>query len=142
MTGRRARRVVIVVVAAAAVAAFAVFGLAARGTARRTAPALPGQLLSGAHVDLAQLRGRPAFVVFWASWCPPCRQEAPAIERFARSLGGRARLVGVDWSDPDTGDARAFEHHYGWTFTSLRDDDGSIGLGYGLTALPTTFLLD
>src|SRR5439155_26088362 len=85
--------------------------------------------------------GRPIAIVFWASWCDPCDAEAPAIERFSRTPEGRGRVVGVDWSDAAAG-ARSFIARFRWTFPNLRDADGSVGNSYGLTALPTTFIVD
>lgn len=135
--------------AVAAVAALVVFGLASAHAPAggRRAPALPREALSGAPVTLARLlagaHGGPALVVFWASWCTSCAQEAPALESFYRSPAGRGRMVGVDWSDPITGDARSFVHRYGWTFPILRDQEGTVGNDYGLGAgLPDTFVLD
>jgi len=86
------------------------------------------------------LRGRPALINFFASWCGPCREEAPEVEALARSLRGRAALVGVDWSD-DLDNAREFVHEHGWTFPVLRDH-GEVGDEYGITGLPATFVLD
>ena len=109
------------------------------------APALPREHLAGAPVTLAGLLGgapgRPALVVFWASWCGPCAQEAPALERFARTPAGRGRIVGVDWSDALVA-ARAFIRRYAWTFSNLRDSEGTVGNDYHLTGLPSTFVLD
>src|SRR5713101_4788493 len=65
----------------------------------RPAPALPSRVLVGPRVDIASLRGRPAIIHFWASWCLPCVREAPQLARLAGELHGRARLVGIDWSD-------------------------------------------
>jgi thiol-disulfide isomerase/thioredoxin len=133
--------------AAAVVAALAVFGLASEHSspAGRLAPALPREALSGAPVTLAGMlagtRGRPALVVFWASWCGPCMREAPALERFAESSTGHGRLVGVDWSDALSG-ARKFIRRYAWTFPNERDAEGTVGNAYGLPGLPTTFVLD
>ncbi len=90
---------------------------------------------------LAGTGGRGALVVFWASWCPPCIQEAPAIERFANTSSGRGRIVGVDWSDARAG-AMKFIHRYRWTFPNVRDAEGLVGNSYGLPSLPTTFVLD
>jgi cytochrome c biogenesis protein CcmG, thiol:disulfide interchange protein DsbE len=136
-----------ILLAGAAVAALAIFGLSSdhsSGESRR-APALPRERLAGSPVTLEQLlteaRGRPALVVFWASWCEPCLREAPALERFYLSPRGRERIVGVDWSDALSG-ARSFIRRYGWTFPNLRDTDGSVGSAYHLTGLPTTFVLD
>jgi cytochrome c biogenesis protein CcmG, thiol:disulfide interchange protein DsbE len=113
-------------------------GTAAPG---RPAPQLPSEVLVPPRVTIASLRGRPAAINFWASWCEPCRQEAPAFERLARRLRGRASLVGVDWED-DRDAALAFVHRYGWTFPSLRASGGGTGERYGIAGLPTTLVLD
>jgi thiol-disulfide isomerase/thioredoxin len=80
--------------------------------------------------------------VFWASWCGPCAQEAPALERFSKTSAGRGRIVGVDWSDPELTSARSFIRRHAWTFPNLRDSEGTVGIAYGLTGLPTTFVID
>jgi cytochrome c biogenesis protein CcmG, thiol:disulfide interchange protein DsbE len=111
------------------------------GQPLRPAPALPTEVLSGHRVDLASLRGKPALVNFWASWCGPCKQEAPELRRFAEETGHRAALVGVDWNDrPDN--ARAFIAQSRWSYPVLRDPSGEVGNAYGLNGLPTTFVLD
>jgi thiol-disulfide isomerase/thioredoxin len=131
---------------AAAVAAIAVFGLASSPQSGRPAPALPRETLLGPRVTLASLLagagGRPALVVFWASWCGPCAQEAPTLERFSHTAAGRGRLVGVDWSDPLLSGARSFIRRYAWSFPVLRDAEGLVGDAYRLTDLPTTFVID
>jgi len=143
---RRLRLVAVGVVVAGVAFVFVVLGLSSNGStaSARRAPALPAETLTGPRVTISSLLGRPganaALVVFWASWCGPCAQEAPALERFARSPAGRGRLVGVDWSDGAAG-ARSFISHYGWSFPNLRDGEGTIGNAYGLTGLPTTFVL-
>jgi cytochrome c biogenesis protein CcmG/thiol:disulfide interchange protein DsbE len=108
---------------------------------RKRAPEFVGDWLVGPPVRLADLRGRPALVNFWASWCVPCRKEAPELTRFDRELRGRARLVGVDFQDAGS-DARAFIREFRWRFPNLRDPDGQLGGRYGLVGLPTTFVLD
>ena len=107
----------------------------------RPAPQLPTSVLVPPKPTLASLRGKPAAINFWASWCAPCRQEAPALERLARSLHGRARLVGVDWND-GLGGARSYIGQHRWTFPNLRDSDGVVGNRYGIHGLPTTFILN
>jgi cytochrome c biogenesis protein CcmG/thiol:disulfide interchange protein DsbE len=139
------RRLLAWVAAAAVLTLVLAFGLSGRGTSGgRVAPALPRELLAGHAVTLAMLRaaagGRPSLVVFWASWCEPCRHEAPAVERFALSPAGSGRVVGVDWSD-EAASARSFIGKYHWSFSNLRDGEGSVGYAYGLTGLPTTFVI-
>lgn len=138
------RTLLVWAVALALVIVLVVVGLASSGGRNgRLAPALPSERLSGSKVTLAALRGHPAIVSFWASWCGPCEQEAPALERFSRSLDGRAALVGVNWEDLSVGNARSFIRRHGWTFPNLRDPDGTVGREYGITTfLPTTFVLD
>jgi cytochrome c biogenesis protein CcmG, thiol:disulfide interchange protein DsbE len=141
---RRLRVLAVTLVVAAALAVAAVFGLKPHATTGRRAPALPRETLEGGHVTLASLlagaHGKPALVVFWASWCGPCAQEAPALERFSKSAVGRGRIVGVDWSDARSG-AVQFLRQHAWTFPNLRDAEGLVGNSYGLTGLPTTFVI-
>lgn len=129
------------ILAVAGLIAVEVLGAHSSGTVGMQAPPLPKAILSGSRIGIAELRGKPAFVNFWASWCDPCHTEAPEIERFDRSLHGRARLVGVDYTDA-SGSARSFIHHYGWSFPVLSDPDGVAGARYGFIGLPSTVVLD
>lgn len=144
--GRGARALVSAIVLAV-VAVALVFGLKSskQPAQGRLAPALPTERLAGVPVTLSTLlagaHGRPALVLFWASWCDPCTSEAPAIERFSRTPEGQGRIVGVDWNDARSG-ALGFVRRFGWSFPVLRDAEGLIGDRYGLTTLPTTFVLD
>jgi cytochrome c biogenesis protein CcmG/thiol:disulfide interchange protein DsbE len=144
---RRLRAPGLILVAAAALAALIIFGLASKRSASvgHPAPALPTEHLAGPPASLASLLtaagGRPALVVFWASWCGPCAREAPAVERVSQSTAGRNRMVGVDWSDALDG-AQSFIRQHSWTFSNLRDSEGTVGNDYHLTGLPTTFVLD
>jgi cytochrome c biogenesis protein CcmG, thiol:disulfide interchange protein DsbE len=108
---------------------------------RRSAPPLPTSVLVPPQATLASLRGEPAAINFWASWCHPCREEAPALARAARLLKGRAQVVGVNWTDR-LSSARSWVDKYRWTFPNLRDASGAVGSDFRLSGLPTTFIID
>jgi cytochrome c biogenesis protein CcmG/thiol:disulfide interchange protein DsbE len=105
------------------------------------APELEGEWLVPPPVRLADLRGKPIVVNFWASWCVPCREEAPHLARFDREMNERARLVGVDFQDAKS-DALAFIREFGWRFPNVRDPQGQLASRYGLAGLPTTYVID
>jgi cytochrome c biogenesis protein CcmG/thiol:disulfide interchange protein DsbE len=109
-------------------------------------PAAPGfdlpLLAADGQLDLADLRGRPAVVNFWASWCPPCREEAPALNRLARQWQARGvRFVGIDFNDASDS-ARSFARRHDVRYTLLRDTDSRVTDRYGVTGPPETFVLD
>jgi cytochrome c biogenesis protein CcmG/thiol:disulfide interchange protein DsbE len=110
------------------------------GVGRQAYP-LPTKVLQGPKVTLADLRGKPAVINFWASWCDPCREEAPEVARLSRSLHGRGAVVGIDYTDQEDS-ARSFLQKYGWRFPVLSDPNGVYGARYGFSALPTTIVLD
>jgi cytochrome c biogenesis protein CcmG/thiol:disulfide interchange protein DsbE len=116
-------------------------GTSSRTGTGRPAPPLPNSVLVPPKVTLAALRGRPAAINFWASWCSPCQREAPDLERVANALHGRATLVGVDWTDATT-PARSFVAQHHLTYPNLIDSDGATGQDYGLNGLPTTFIVN
>jgi cytochrome c biogenesis protein CcmG/thiol:disulfide interchange protein DsbE len=133
-----------VAVAGLVVAVIVVAELASGGGSEgtgRAAPPLPAKALRPPGTDLAALRGKPALVDFFASWCIPCAQEAPTLRKLAAALGDRASVVAVDWDDAG-GPARAFVRKHGWTFPVLADTSGTAGESYGLVGLPTSFVLD
>ncbi len=106
------------------------------------APLFDLQTLDGGRVALADLRGAPVVVNFWASWCPTCRDEAPLLAAAAVEYGGRGvRLIGIVYQDsPDA--ARDFMRQYGLTFPGLIDPDGRTAIDYGVFGIPETFFID
>ncbi|HET7445357.1 MAG TPA: TlpA disulfide reductase family protein [Solirubrobacterales bacterium] len=136
------RRFLVPTVAVALVAGLIAYEAlsAGSGEAGKPAPPLPTAVLQPPRESLASLRGEPVLVNFWASWCEPCRQEAPELERFQHSLRG-AHLVGVDYTDREAS-GRDFVRENGWSFPILDDPDGVYGARYHLPGLPTTVVLD
>jgi thiol-disulfide isomerase/thioredoxin len=139
---RRLRLLVSTLAVLAAVVVLAVVGLGSTrsSAAGRPAPALPSEHLAGPPAPSLS-GGQSKIVVFWASWCEPCAQEAPAVERLSRSAIGKGRVIGVDWSDA-LGGARSFIRDHSWTFPNVRDGQGTVGNAYRLSGLPTTFVVD
>ena len=93
-------------------------------------------------VSLASLRGHPVVLNFWASWCPPCKSEAPVLERDWQRYRARGVVfVGIDDHDV-TSDARTFVNAHGLTFLMLADGSGDVTSSYGISQLPETYVLD
>jgi thiol-disulfide isomerase/thioredoxin len=139
----RLRPVALTLVVLAVVAVLAIVGLASNrsSAAGRIAPALPSERLAGPPVPSFGAGGKSKVVVFWASWCDPCAQEAADVQRVSQSAVGRGRVIGVDWNDALSG-ARSFIKSHSWTFANVRDGEGTVGSAYKLTGLPTTFVVD
>ena len=96
----------------------------------------------GEMLSLSELRGRPVVVNFWASWCIPCKREAPILEAAWRKVRGRGAVVlGIDIQDL-SGDALDFIAKYGQTYPHVRDKSDATYRAYGLTGVPETFFLD
>jgi cytochrome c biogenesis protein CcmG/thiol:disulfide interchange protein DsbE len=93
-------------------------------------------------VDLASLRGKPVVLNFWASWCVPCKGEAPVLEQAWTKYKSRVAFVGIDYHDV-TSDAMRFVSAHSLTFPMVQDGSGDITQSrYGITQVPETFVLD
>jgi thiol-disulfide isomerase/thioredoxin len=94
--------------------------------------------------DVAALKGRVVVVNFWASWCAPCQQETPALERTAQSFAGKpVTFIGVDASDKRS-DALGFLRKAGVTYPTVYDSKGiygGIATHWQVASLPQTWLL-
>jgi thiol-disulfide isomerase/thioredoxin len=136
-----------VLVAAFAVAAVLRGGGATQFTASGPARPLPadGSLEPASAADfggiVAGLRGQPVVVNVWASWCGPCRTEAPLLQRAATRYENEVVFLGVDSKD-GMRPAREFLDRYGITYPNLFDADGSIRRALGMRGFPTTYIFD
>ena len=91
--------------------------------------------------SLADYKGKVVVLNFWASWCYPCKQEAPALAAAAKQYSGKAVVLGVDVND-FAGDARKFARKYGLRYPIVHDNHNVTSPVYGLTGLPETFFID
>jgi cytochrome c biogenesis protein CcmG/thiol:disulfide interchange protein DsbE len=92
-------------------------------------------------VTLAQLRGRPVVLNFWASWCGPCKLEHPTLARAARRYQSEARFFGVVFEDT-TEAARTFAQPLDPGFPQLIDPQSRMAVDYGVTGVPETYFID
>ena len=109
-------------------------------------PAAPSVSLppldGGADVSLSSYRGKVVVLNFWASWCPPCKAEAPVLARWQPRLAARnATIVGVDVLDVSS-DAHRFIDEHKLDFPHLRDQDGSRLKSFEIVGYPETIVLD
>jgi cytochrome c biogenesis protein CcmG/thiol:disulfide interchange protein DsbE len=120
----------------------ALAGAVARGE-RPQAPQFTLERLDDeGELDIASLRGKAVVLNFWASWCAPCKEETPVLERVWRERRGRGVVVvGVDAKDFRS-DARRFMRRYGVTYPVVFDGPGKTLSPYGVTGFPETFVLD
>ncbi len=146
----------LVAAAAVALVALLVFGIESEGVSgsldaalakgvRMQEPdanvALP-VLGSGRMQSLAQLKGKVVVLNLFASWCDPCKAEAPILESVQRQIQGQnATVLGVTYLD-NTSDAQQFVHHEHINYPVVRDVTGSFARAWGANGIPETFVID
>jgi cytochrome c biogenesis protein CcmG/thiol:disulfide interchange protein DsbE len=96
---------------------------------------------TGETIDLAKLRGKPAIINFWATWCGPCYQEHPTLVQNARILAKDVQFVGVVFNDTEQ-KIQAFLADRGSAYPTLLDESGKTAIAYGVGGVPETFFLD
>lgn len=145
----------LVILAAAALVGLLAYGLASSGADTTLEAAIAAGERPSAPVDalpvlgeqeegsLADHRGKVVVLNFWASWCKPCREEMPLLQKTHDRLvrDGAGLVLGVDSRD-NSEDALAFLDEFDIDFPSLRDLDGSYSRRFGGTGYPETFVID
>jgi len=124
------------------------FGLVRQGSSAalvpiraRPAPDFSLTLFDGGRFDLSAQRRKVVVVNFWASWCVPCRTEAPVLESVWRRYQDQGVVVvGVNIWDNEAA-ARAYIKEFGLTFPNGPDPAGSVAVDYGVTGIPETYLI-
>jgi cytochrome c biogenesis protein CcmG/thiol:disulfide interchange protein DsbE len=146
----------LVVAAAAALLALLAFGVSHQGTSssidaavqRGAFPAAPDAsralpiLGSAGKESLADLRGKVVVLNVFASWCDPCKAEAPILEQTQRSLARKdATVLGVTYLD-NSSDSEQFVRQWHLTYPVVRDVSGNFVRSFGTTGVPETFVID
>ena len=113
---------------------------------RVAAPDLVGTTLDGQQLSSARLAGDVLVVNVWASWCAPCRSEAPSLERLSKEFADQGvSFIGLNTRDSDTS-ARSFVERFGITYPNVIDRDGVLQLGFRDSlpprAIPSTLVID
>lgn len=108
-----------------------------------TAPSFSLTGMDGKIYDLKKLRGKPVILNFWASWCGPCKDEAPSFVKLNKQYGDRLQIIAVNLTATDSvQSAREFAQNYGFTFPVVFDTDGQVGAKYEIRPIPSTMFID
>jgi peroxiredoxin len=97
--------------------------------------------LEGREVSLEDFRGKGVLLNFWATWCPPCRKEIPALQEFYQTYGDKVVILGINMMEIKVAVAR-FAEKYGITYPLLLDHRGEVATKYRVRLLPTSFFID
>lgn len=98
---------------------------------------------AGRDVSLASLRGKVVFLNFWATWCPPCKEEIPSMVRLNQAMAGKPfQMLAVSIDEGGKAAVEAYFARTGLTLPTLNDQDQRVGKMYGITGVPETFIID
>lgn len=107
------------------------------------APPFTLETMSGETVTLGDYAGTPIIINFWASWCPPCRAEMPALQSVYDEYQGKISILAINASNQDKlSSARGIQAEFSLTFPILMDFTGATQEDYAISSLPTTFFID
>jgi DsbE subfamily thiol:disulfide oxidoreductase len=99
--------------------------------------------MTGRKLTLGDLKNKVLFVNFWASWCPPCKEEMPSIESFSKDMQGndKFQIITILYKDPYQ-DGTAYMKQNGYTFPVYSDSNGLVARNFGVTGVPETYVID
>ncbi|MEJ2368759.1 MAG: TlpA disulfide reductase family protein [Acidobacteriota bacterium] len=121
-----------------------VFSADSGATVGQKAPAfdLPN-LNGGSTLSLAQFKGEPVVVTFWATWCPPCRHEVPALKKIYKEYSSRGvKFISVTLQYKQTkNDVTQFQKQHALPYPVLWDANNKVTYAYGVSAIPANFVI-
>lgn len=118
-------------------------GAATGSLVGQRAPTFVLTALDGSSVDLTSFQGRPLVLNFWASWCGPCREEAPLFRELdSKRQRGNYQVLGVLFQESNLGNARKFVKQYRLTYPNAIDAQMNAGSAYQVAGLPQTVFID
>ena len=98
---------------------------------------------SNKPLKLSSLRGKPVLVNFWGTWCPPCREEMPALQKIYDKVKGQVEFLGVSMGPrDDPANVNQFVKLNGYNWTFIHDTDSAVSINYQVTGIPSTFFID
>ncbi|MCP3740954.1 TlpA family protein disulfide reductase [Rossellomorea sp. BNER] len=104
------------------------------------APAFSLESVEGEEVKLTDLVGKKVILNFWATWCPPCKEEMPELQSFYEKNKDEVEVLAINM-DPDA-EIKSFLKDYGVTFPVLLDDNDIVNQLYEVMSMPTTIVID
>ncbi|CQR47917.1 Thiol-disulfide oxidoreductase ResA [Paraliobacillus sp. PM-2] len=106
------------------------------------APDFTLNTLTGDEVTLSDYRGKRIMLNFWATWCPPCRAEMPAMQQFFEQNNVEILAVNLTDTEDRLQDVVDFVDEFGLTFSILLDEKSELAVTYQIRPIPTTFMID
>ncbi len=109
----------------------------------QSAPDFALKNMAGETIRLSDFKGKSVLVNFWATWCAPCRAEAPVLQRAAVEYKDKLVIIGVNMTTNDTpAQVPAFVEEFGLTFPIVLDETGEVSQAYQVIGLPTSIFID
>jgi thiol-disulfide isomerase/thioredoxin len=110
---------------------------------KKPAPEITVNSLKNAPLKLSSLKGKVVLLNFWATWCPPCRDEIPSMMKLNTAMAGKPfQMVSVSIDEGGVPDIEAFFKSSGYSLPTFTDPGGEAAKTYGITGVPESFLID
>jgi cytochrome c biogenesis protein CcmG, thiol:disulfide interchange protein DsbE len=107
------------------------------------APAITVNSLNGKPLNLSDLKGKVVLLNFWATWCPPCREEIPSMMKLNGAMAGKPfQMVAVSIDEGGQPAIESFFKTSGFSLPAYTDPDNRAAKAYGITGVPETFIID